>query len=150
MTGPVLGVDCGPLVDAYDAALQSARDTYDAAWESALQSESAARDAALDVRGAALDVRGAALQAARVAFNAAWQSASDAFAEALLDLGDPVVAWIVRSALNDHPGCAISVLRLLPCTIATLNDHAKANQWCPLWGLYRDRAVTDLKIKDTK
>ena len=113
----LLGVDCTHILDRYDAVRRQAREAYDAVERQA-----------------------------REAYDAVERPAREAHDAELLELDDPLVTWVVRNAIAAHRDEAVGVLRLLPCTLADLDRHARANGWCSAWTDLRESAVSDLGL----
>lgn len=63
----------------------------------------------------------------------AFKEATEAATDLLRDSDDKIVEYIAKYALKDYPDNAEAVLRMLPCSIDTLNAYAKDSNWCDTW-----------------
>jgi hypothetical protein len=79
--------------------------------------------------GAEID---AAYEAQRKANSEAW--------DALKESSDPLVKWIAENC-GEYRGEARRVLSALPATIDELDELASENEWCGVWGQFRDNAA---------
>ena len=157
----LLGVDCTHILDRYDAVRRQAREAYAAvesqareayaavesqAWEADAAVRRQAWEAYVAVRRQAWEAYVVVRRQAREAYDAVERPAREAHDAELLELDDPLVTWVVRNAIAAHRDEAVGVLRLLPCTLADLDRHARANGWCSAWTDLRESAVSDLGL----
>ncbi|WP_190086382.1 hypothetical protein [Streptomyces longisporoflavus] len=59
---------------------------------------------------------------------------------ALKTSGDPLVKWIAENC-GEYRAEARCILAALPATVDELDDLAEANDWCRVWGSFRQQAI---------
>lgn len=128
-----------PEVQAYitavDTAVRAARETrvaLETKYSDAFRDGDYYGTEKSELRAAHHRERNAAYQTRQVATNEAWNR--------LTQSSDPLVRFIAENC-KEYQGYAIQVLKLLPATVDQLDELAENQDWCQIWGQFRDRAV---------
>lgn len=69
-----------------------------------------------------------------------WQIATNEAWNKLGQSSDPLVRFITEKC-KDYQEYAIHVLRILPATVEELDQLAESQDWCHIWGQFRDQAI---------